>query len=315
MNPRRARARNAIIGFAVGIALIAAAAWMLVGQADSLSKARAAAVDAPWWLVAAMLLTPVANAAVVAWSFQIIMNRFGRVPFGDMAALIGSAWLLNYLPMRPGLVGRLAYHKAVHKVSFRNSIAVSVALALMTGLAAGHLLAVWLAFLAHTGLGIAVTIVSIGLVLIAANIAADRSPAGAVPRGALRLALALRYVDLAIWALRFVIAFEIVGEPIPFLVGLMLAAAVQLAYLFPLTGAGLGVVEWAVAFVAPLAVPIDPATAIAAALVNRAAELAAAVPVGLLAGAAIAKRRKKLGLRDPSGHSQALPPDSVPPAP
>ncbi|MEO0630051.1 MAG: hypothetical protein AAFY46_04895, partial [Planctomycetota bacterium] len=92
-------------------------------------------------------------------------------------------------------------------------------------------------------------------------------------------------------------------------------AEVQLAYLFPLTGAGLGVVEWAVAVVAPLAIAIDPATAIAAALVNRAAEIAAAVPTGLIAGAAIAKRRKKLGLRDTGGHSQSLPPDSIPPAP
>ncbi|MEO0631376.1 MAG: hypothetical protein AAFY46_11745, partial [Planctomycetota bacterium] len=214
----RPSSRKAVIGFAIGLLLLAAAGWVLVAQADSLREAAAAAAQAPWWLVAGMLFTPVANAAVVAWSFQIIMNRFGRVPFGDMAALIGSAWLLNYLPMRPGLVGRLAYHKAVHKVSFRDSIAVSVALALMTGLAAGHLLAVWFAFVTSAALGIGVAVVSLALVLLAANIAADRSPAGTVPRSALRAALALRYVDLAIWALRFMIAFQIVGEPISFLV-------------------------------------------------------------------------------------------------
>ncbi len=315
MTTRRARARNAAIGFVVGVALIAAACVVLLSHGDSLRDAAAAAADAPWWLVAALILMPVANASVVAWSFQIIMNRFGRVPFDDMAALIGSAWLLNYLPMRPGLVGRLAYHKAVHKVAFRQSIAVSVALAIMTALAAAHLLAVYLAFTTHIWLGAGVAIVSVGGVLAVANIAADRSPAGAVPRSALRAALALRYVDLTIWALRFVVAFEIVGEPISLMVGLMLAAAVQLAYLFPFTGSGLGVVEWAVALVASLAIDIDPATAIAASLVNRAGELVAVVPVGLAAGAYIAKRRKKLGLRTRDLAPDRLRHDSVPPKP
>ena len=310
----RARSRNALIGFAVGIVLMAAACWVLFSQADDLSNAADAARHAAWWLVAAIIIMPATNAVIVAWSFQIIMNRFGRVPFGDMLALIGSGWLLNYLPMRPGLVGRLAYHKAVHKVSFRNSVAVSVALALMTGLAAGHLLAVWIAFKTHPALGLAVALVSVLLVAVAANIAADRSPAGAVPRSALRIALALRYVDLAIWAFRFVVAFEIIGEPIPIMVGVLLAAAVQLAYLFPLTGSGLGVAEWAVALIAPLAIQIDPALAIAASLVNRGAELVAAVPFGLVAGAYLAKRRRKLGLTAPEGRSHALPSDSIPPA-
>lgn len=301
------------VGFAVGILLIGAAFWVLASNADRLRAAADAAVHASPWFIVALALLPVLNSAVVAWSFQILMNRFGRVPFGDMAALIGSAWLLNYLPMRPGLVGRLAYHKAVHKVSFRSSVAVSVALALMTGLAAAHLLAVWIAFMTHAIFGVAVAGVSVALVLMLANIAADRSPAGAVPRGALRAALVLRYVDLAVWALRLVVAFEIIGQPIPIMVGVLLAAVIQLAYLFPLTGSGLGVAEWAVAVVAPLAIAVDPASAIAASLVNRAAELLAAVPVGLAGGAYIAKRRKTLGITPPHAASHPIEPDSVPP--
>ena len=178
MKPARKRSWRAIAGFAVGIALIAAAIWVLAAQHDDLRSAASAAAQAPWWLVAAIIALPALNATIVAWSFQIIMRRFGHVPFDDMLALIGSAWLLNYLPMRPGLVGRLAYHKAVHGVSFRNSIAVSVALALMTGLAAAHLLAVWIAFKADAVLGIVTGAVSIAPVLLLANIAADRSQIG-----------------------------------------------------------------------------------------------------------------------------------------
>ncbi len=314
MKLARARAWRAPLGFAVGLALIAAAVYVLASNADRLRAAADAAAHASPWLILALVLMPVLNAGVVAWSFQILMNRFGRVPYDDMAALIASAWLLNYLPMRPGLVGRLAYHKAVHKVSFRSSVAVSVALALMTGLAAAHLLAIWIAFTVHVAFGAAVAIASVWLVLVLSAVAANRSPAGAVPTGALRSTLVLRYLDLAVWALRLVVAFEIIGQPIPIMVGVLLAAVIQLAYLFPLTGSGLGVAEWAVAVVAPLAVTIDPASAIAASLVNRAGELVAAVPIGLAGGAYIAKRRRKLGLKTPSGPPHALPPDSVPPA-
>lgn len=265
-----------------------------------MQSARDSARGASVWLLALLVVLPAVNAALVAWSFHVLMARFGRVPLSDMLALIGSAWLLNYLPMRPGLIGRLAYHKAVHKVGFRQSVAVSVALALMTGLAAAHVLGAWIAFRAGVPVGITVSIASVILVVLAANIAADRSPAGAVPRGALRVALVLRYADLAVWSMRLVVAFEVIGQPIPIMVGVLLASVIQLAYLFPLTGSGLGVSEWAVAVVAPLAIAIDPPAAIAASLLGRVGELIAAVPAGLIGSAYIARRRR--GSR--SGHAR-----------
>jgi uncharacterized membrane protein YbhN (UPF0104 family) len=104
----------------------------------------------------------------------------------------------------------------------------------------------------------------------------------------------MRYADLIVWALRMAVAFAIIGRPIPLTVGLLLAAAIQIAYLVPVTGAGLGVAEWAVGLVAAMSVSaLDPADGIAASLVNRAAEIVTAVPLGLLAGASLARQRRR----------------------
>ncbi|MGP1272274.1 MAG: lysylphosphatidylglycerol synthase domain-containing protein [Phycisphaerales bacterium] len=291
-------------GFVAGLLLIVLAVWVLLQNRESFDESLHAARGAPLWLIALMLVLPVGNAIVVAWSFQVLMNRFGRVPYGDMLALICSAWLLNYLPMRPGLVGRLAYHKAFHGVSLKHSVAVSVALALMTGLAAAHLLAVWVASTAGVAVGVAAAGGSTLLVVVLANIAADRSPAGRVPRSALRFALVLRYLDLVIWAARLWVAFAIVGHPISPMVGVLLAGAIQLAYLFPLTGSGLGVAEWAVGLVGAVAVTtLEPADGIAASLVSRSAELAVAVPLGLLGIGCISARRRRSRHR-PRAHNQ-----------
>lgn len=305
------------IGFAVGLLLIAAVVVVLIQNSGQFTEAMRAASHAHWWLIAAMLLLPVCNALIVAWSFQVIMNRFGRVPYDDMLALILSAWLLNYLPMRPGLMGRLVYHKTVHRVSLKRSLAVSVALALMTALAAAHLLAVWMAFTQGIVVGSATLVVSAAGVYWLAGIAADRSPAGAVPRGALRAALLMRYADLAVWAVRLSVAFAIIGEPIPIMIGVLLAAAIQLAYLFPLTGSGLGVAEWAVGLVvAVTATSLTMEDGFAASLINRAAELATAIPLGLLAGGYIARQRRKHRVHQHSAPLDAVsglprdPPDS-----
>lgn len=294
MRPRDAARLRRAGGFAVGVLLLAAAVALLVRSGSDLEQSLDHARRAAWWLVAAALILPLGNALFVTWSFHVLMNRFGVVPFGDMLRLIFSSWLLNYLPMRPGLVGRLAFHKTVHRVSLKNSAAVSVALALMTGLAAVHLLGIWAAFTLGWEAGATAAIAtSVGVALLV-RFAADHSPAGRVPRGALGAALLMRYADLIVWALRMAVAFAIIGKPIPLTVGVLLAAAIQIAYLVPVTGAGLGVAEWAVGFVAALSVSaLDPADGIAASLITRAAEIVTAVPLGLLAGASLARQRRR----------------------
>lgn len=296
MPEARPRAWRRLIGFIVGVLLIGAAVFVLASNQEDLNGAIDSAKHAPVWIGVLAVLLPLGNAGLVSCSFWTLMRRFGRVPLGDMLALICSAWLLNYLPMRPGLIGRLAFHKLVHGVSFKSSVAVSVALALMTGLAAAHMLAVGIAMTESWALGVAVLVVSIVGVYALAGLAADRSPAGSVPRRDLRIALLYRYGDMLVWSLRIWACFAIVGAELNIQAAILIAAAVQLAYLFPLTGAGLGVVEWAVGLVATLVVvDATPEIGIAASLINRVAELLVAVPAGLIGSAYIARRRVKAG--------------------
>jgi len=294
--PARSKALRRLVGFAVGVLLIAAAVFALSRNPEELHRAIDSARQAHWWLIALAVILPLANALVVALSFWTLMRRYGRVPFEDMFALICTAWLLNYLPMRPGLIGRLAFHKLVHKVSLKSSVAVSVALALMSGLAAAHMLAIGVAGSKGWTVGIAAfSVTTVGMYFLA-GFAADRSPAGAVPRLDLRYALLYRYADMLVWALRMWVSFAIVGTSIDLHTAILIAAAVQIAYLFPLTGAGLGVVEWAVGLVATFAiVDATPEIGIAASLVSRVAELPVTVISGLIGSAYIAKRRVKVG--------------------
>jgi len=96
---------------------------------------------------------------------------------------------------------------------------------------------------------------------------------------------------MLVWAARMWVSFAIIGTPIGPVAAVLIAAAVQIAYLFPLTGAGLGVVEWAVGFVASIVVVgVSPESGLAASLVTRAAEMLIVVPTGLWGGAIVHRR-------------------------
>lgn len=293
----RSRKVRAIVGFVVGVLLIAAAVRALASNREDFEAALVSARSAPFWMLGAVVMLPMANALIVSWSFWLLMRRLGRVPFADMFHLICSSWLLNYLPLRPGLVGRLVYHKLVHGVSLKASVAVSVALAMMTGLAAAHMFAVGVAFEWGTLAGLGVLAATILAIYFFAGLAAERTPARIFAKRDLRYTLLCRYADMLVWTLRFWISFAVVGTPIDAHTAILVAGAVQIAYLFPLTGAGIGVVEWTVGAVAAFLIPsVSPEMGIAAALVCRVAELPATVVCGLVGSAFIAKGRARHGI-------------------
>lgn len=302
----RSKAVKPLVGFVLGVLLIAAAVVALASSEDDLRHALESARAAPRWMLVALVLLPLANAVIVSLSFWLLMRRLGHVPFADMFHLICSSWLLNYLPMRPGLVGRLVYHKLVHRISLKASVAVSVALALMTALAAGHMLAVGIAFDWGVLAGIGVLVATTLAIYFFAGYAAMRTPARLFAKRDLRYAILCRYADMLVWTLRFWASFAVVGAPIDPHTAILVAGAVQIAYLFPLTGAGMGVVEWAVGAVAAFAMTsVSPEIGIAAALVCRVAELPATIICGLVGSAFIAKKRARIG------HSPDLEPASA----
>jgi hypothetical protein len=200
--------------------------------------------------------------------------------------------------MRPGLLGRVAYHRAVNRIAVTDS-AKAVAGNVGSGFVsmAGALLVPLAARLAPgDDLPWAVTFFVPPAVLVAGSLAA-----GAARRPLLRswaYASLLRYLDLLVWALRYFTVFTIMGRELHPVEAVVIATVSQAASLIPIVGNGLGIREWAVGLTAA-AMPawmlggaaMEREIGLAADLVNRAAEVAAAVPVGLLSAWWLAKRR------------------------
>lgn len=280
---RRGTLRRAAL-YGVGVLLLIAAVWAVAVRADVIGPALRSVRSAPAWAVALVLLLPVANIAVTASSFLVLTRRFGRVGAGEMLALILSSWLLNHLPMRPGLVGRVAYHKAVNAIPVFASVRV-IGEQIVCG--AAGLGGVLLLVLATRGAN------EWWLAAGAAAVACGALGAAAVMRGPTRayaLVVALRVTDCAVWALRYWLLFALVGRPLGWHDAAAVAVAGQVAMLSPVP---LGLREWVVGLTSAAVVAggaggaggIDAAApGVAADLVNRAAELAVAGPLGLAAG-------------------------------
>lgn len=305
----RSRARIAL-GAVLGAVLIGAAVWTVARQPHLLADGFDAARDAPPWLILLAIVLPVLNLALTSMVFSVLTNRFGRVPMADMAMLIGSGWLLNTLPMRPGMLGRIAYHRVFHGIPVRVSIRVlitSMALAVI----ALALLVITTVLASRLSLSGSATVVLIaapaavlfGLGLLLAQLS-DRPHSWRTPT-----ALGLRYLDMVAWAGRYAIVFAIIGNPLSTLSAAAVAVSGQAAMLSPVQ---LGLREWVVGLTSSLtpefattAAALSPeamSPGLLADLVNRAAELAVLGPLGGIASFVLYTRwaRRREPFRPPA---------------
>lgn len=276
---------RSIAGFGVGVVLLGAAAWA-VGTQDFAAVWGAVTRRLGW--VAMLGLLSLVNWLLMSEVFHTLMRPYGVVSRREMRALIGASWLLNYLPMRPGLLGRVAYHKAVNGIPVTDS-AKAVAANIGCGfISMGGALLVPLAARLWPGHDLAWCI---ALVVPAAAMAACSLAAGTarLPLGrSWAYAALLRYLDLLVWSVRYYAVFAVVGRELHPVEAIAIATVSQAASLIPIVGNGLGIREWAVGLTAA-ALPawmlgaggMEREIGLAADLVNRAAEVAAAVPVGL----------------------------------
>jgi hypothetical protein len=293
-----------IVGSLIGLALLMAAAWVIYSQREQMEDAWASARHAPWWLLGLALLLPLVNWLLISLSFWIMMRRHGRIGLGEMCAAIGAAWLLNYLPLRAGMVGRVAYHRAVNRIAIADSVRVMVLNLAIGGMAVLAMLAIALGMGAEDSLRLWGMVLS-GPALVAAAATALAAKSG----GAwwLPAVFLLRYLDMLAWTARYAVVFTIVGSPIGLAGAVAIAAACQLALVVPFIGNGMGVREWAVGLTAA-ALPASlvsgggmiAAVGLAADLANRAAEVVAAVVVGQVSLLAIGRRLRASRERSPA---------------
>ena len=293
-----------IAGSIVGFALFAAAAWVAWGQRGTVMQAWRDAGNAPWYVLAALLVLPVVGWSLTAIMYFFLMNRdrFARegVRCGlvEMHTVLGAAWLFNYAPARPGMFARIAYHTTINRFPLSHVLASSVVAIICGGVSLVLLTIVCIAAQAYIWRPMVVLAALTAPAMLMAfaawgvrqqeksdanthGVALARVPAWRVLAGA-----SARYLDCLVWLARYACVFHVLRVDLSLTQLVAITAISQAAALVPFIGAGLGVREWAIGLLGPIlpggtGTTLVKATGIAGDVINRAAELLAALVVGL----------------------------------
>jgi uncharacterized membrane protein YbhN (UPF0104 family) len=267
-----ARARP--IGAVIGLLLLAAAAFVVVRERGSLAEAIEATRTASIGIVALMAGTMLASVLLTGTVFWLLTRRFGPVGAVEMQALMAATALANYLPLRPGLVGRVLFHRQRHGIrpvdSIRTIVEAMALSAFVLLLLVPSMLAVHAAEL-PPALGVGLPLV-VGVTLLLAR----ERWRGLAP------AFLLRFVETLLTALRYDLAFRLTGAAIPWHASVAVACVSMIATMVPFVSNGIGLREWAVGLLAPLLVGATLERGLAAELINRLIEVAVIAPCGLI---------------------------------
>ena len=257
------------IGLIVGAALLILAIVTVLRQHAAVSDAwRSIQQRSPAqlaWQLTVVVASIVGNLALTAAMFSLLMSRHGKVGVAEMQALIAAATLMNYVPLRPGLFGRVAYHKSFNNIPIASSLAVVV-----QGIAISVLASVYLAaaVMAHRLWGVHLAVVAITpLPLLMLCGATWRAPRIWCWAGA------IRFAEVFIIAIRYFIVFHLVGAPIGISGSIAVACISMMTTMVPFLSNGLGLREWAVGIAAPLLTSYQMEFGLTADLVIRAVEM------------------------------------------
>jgi hypothetical protein len=268
-----------LAALAVGLALLAWSVHYAGRQVDA-SVLRQADPAAVLGIAAAVL----ANLVLTGVLFWLVTRPFDARPtvgLVPMTALIAASALLNYLPLRPGLLGRAAYLKVRHDLPLRQSAMIFVIVSLLSGFI---LTATVLVVVGQVG-GTPVRSLLLGLVGLLLLSPLSGVLGGRLLRRPMPGAwawVAVKTADMLVNGLRLWLAFQIVGEPVPYALAVAMSAVGMVAnFLVPLIPNGLGVREWLVGGMTALLLPLQAGTGVAATLVDRAVEAVVCVLVGL----------------------------------
>jgi len=272
--------------FALSLVLLGGAGYFVYAATDGFDELWESVRSAPWWMIVLIVISPMGNHISVALCLQALQSRHGKVGIIEMFVLVGSAWLLNYMPMRPGLFGRIGYHKAINKIRLRDSLESSIWSGILAGIANGLMVGVALVMVrVESGWSVALPAVPVAVMFML-------SPLMPGKRSRLiMLALAYRQIDVIVWLGRYWLVFTVLGLDMGLGNIALISAVSQLTSLFPLTGSGLGFREWGVGLTASASgYALD--TALTGDLINRAAETIIVFPVGLVCTGIVARHWK-----------------------
>lgn len=291
-----------ITGYILGAALLIACIVVAVQQGDW-----AALGEAPPHIITALLGLVAANVVLSGLVFSFITRPFEppgrRVGLVEMQALIAASTLLNYLPLRPGLIGRAAYLKRGHGITYRASGGVLVVVLVISAIAyaVGLATALWTAptdgrsTLVRVFFTVAIPAAAAAAVAIVHRASQRRTIPGVVENAA--TAMLPRAGEMVLTALRLSLVFGVIGQAIEMREAVILATCGMFITLVGLTPNGLGLREWLYGAIAASGffsgdVEGGLQLGLTAALVDRAAEAAVVVPAGLMSMVYLKRRAR-----------------------
>ncbi len=302
------------VGFVVAIALLAWAIYYAIAKADF-----SALRDAEAGSIALLLIVMPLSALMLPGFLFWLTNR----PFADparplrhheMQALIAASGLLNYTPIKAGLIGRLAYLKHRHGIAYGASVIIfaMTSVALLSALAAaagatlwrGRLDALWAAAL----IGIALPAAAVGTLFVQRTLPAPGA-ASDPDEKRLRHSYAWTFGHLLIWigigmltltvtAARFHIVIRMLDKTVETTDLVLIAVLHIFCSVLPLNGLGMREALMGLFFGGEA-----PEAFIAIALIDRAAETLVILVMGL-AAIWLLKRRMAFAITDASTGSR-----------
>lgn len=266
-------------GLALGVVLVAVAAWFALRHVD-LSLLKGAAP----WQVTAILAAVVSNILVTATLFWVVTKSFDAHPpvtWTQMRALVAASGLLNYLGIQAGSIGRAAYLKNRNGLPVIQSVAIQLVVVSVSTVVSCVVALTLVGLSGHFNQRIALVAAIVGVAVCALV-------TYPIAKGMLRRPIVaawswapLKAFDLALTALRIWVSFQIVGREISPSAALAMAGGVAVVNLLSFTPNGLGLREWAIAAMASVIDPSLWAVAVMATLVDRALEAIVLIVTGL----------------------------------
>ena len=274
-----ARAWRRRVGWIIAALLLAGVVFALVRERGTVAAAFDHLADLPTSQllggIGILVASVLANLVLTGFLFSLLMSRYGRVGLLEMQAVMAASSLINYVPLRPGLVGRAAYHKTRNDIPVINTVkTVFQAAALSVGVSAVIAILIVLANLLARPLWPFVLLPLPPLVL-----AGWLWPTSRI----FTLAALLRYIEVLVVALRYWAVFDLIGSPIGLDTALALACVNVVSTMVPLVSNGLGLREWAIGLTGHWLADREIALGLTADLVNRGAEIIVICTVGGLA--------------------------------
>ena len=272
------------IALAVGVVLLVGAIMIATTEVNWAQLRQAE----PWQVatLVGLVCVNLLVSGLLWWSVTLSFDAKPRVGFGRMLALVCASGLLNYLPLRPGLVGRAAFLKMKHNLPVRQSIWILLVILGLSGIVLGGAAAIvqFIPLAYQYEVALAATV----LMTLVVPLATGRLLKRNIIAG--WLWVPVRVVDVLVTAGRLWVVFEIAGKPIAYEEAVLAASAGLFVSLLGITPNGLGLREWAIA-------GMTNATAghvgFAAAIIDRGVEAIVVTITGLWAMQRVSLKEKK----------------------